>query len=148
MACFSRVGQYPLPRPMVWFRGLADDLPLQQWLTEFIFPAEGGGLDAEKVYRGALLAAAEMMRGGITPVADGFFLGRGAPGLKRRRPSGRGSPGVVDFPAPAGTGPRPEPGSGRGVSGHGADYLDRLTSGVFCHSPYTCGPKPCKKPRT
>ncbi len=43
--------------PMVWFRGLADDLPLQQWLTEFIFPAEGGWLDADKVYQGALLAA-------------------------------------------------------------------------------------------
>ena len=58
---------------MVWFRGLADDLPLQQWLTEFIFPAEGGWLDADKVYRGALLAAAEMIRGGITTVADGYF---------------------------------------------------------------------------
>ena len=46
--------------PMVWFRGLADDLPLHQWLSEVIFPAESGWLTPERVYGGALLAAAEM----------------------------------------------------------------------------------------
>ena len=59
--------------PMVWFRGLADDLPLHQWLTEVIFPAESGWLTPERVYLGALLAAAEMIRGGVTTVADGYF---------------------------------------------------------------------------
>jgi 5-methylthioadenosine/S-adenosylhomocysteine deaminase len=50
--------------PMVWFRGLADDLALQDWLHDFIFPAEAGWLDADRVYWGTLLAAAEMIRGG------------------------------------------------------------------------------------
>jgi len=33
--------------PMVWFRGLADDLPLQEWLTQKIFPVESGWLDRD-----------------------------------------------------------------------------------------------------
>ncbi|MCX5892911.1 MAG: amidohydrolase family protein, partial [Deltaproteobacteria bacterium] len=60
--------------PMVWFRGLADDLPLQTWLTDFIFPAEAAWLDPDKAYGGTLAAAAEMSRGGITTVADGYFF--------------------------------------------------------------------------
>ena len=126
---------------MVWFRGLADDLPLQQWLTEFIFPAEGGWLDADKVYRGTLLAAAEMIRGGITTVADGYFFEAAV----RQALSDAGlravvAQGVVDFPAPG----VPDPARNLEVAADfldtGADYRDRLTSAVFCHSPYTCGP--------
>ena len=59
---------------MVWFRGLADDLSLNDWgLTRFIFPAESGWLDPERCAGAAELAAAEMIRGGITTVADGYF---------------------------------------------------------------------------
>ena len=60
--------------PMVWFRGLADDLPLSQWLNRVIFPAESAWLNRERVYWGAMLAAAEMLRAGITTVADGYFF--------------------------------------------------------------------------
>ena len=132
--------------PMVWFRGLADDLPLQQWLTEFIFPAEGGWLDADKVYRGTLLAAAEMIRGGITTVADGYFFEAAV----RQALSDAGlravvAQGVVDFPAPG----VPDPARNLEVAADflhtGADYQDRLTSAVFCHSPYTCGPETLQK---
>ena len=132
--------------PMVWFRGLADDLPLQQWLTEFIFPAEGAWLDADKVYRGALLAAAEMIRGGITTVADGYFFEAAV----RQALSNAGlravvAQGVVDFPAPG----VPDPARNLEVAADflntGADYRDRLTSAVFCHSPYTCGPQTLQK---
>ena len=132
--------------PMVWFRGLADDLPLQQWLTEFIFPAEGGWLDADKVYRGTLLAAAEMIRGGITTVADGYFFEAAV----RRALSDAGlravvAQGVVDFPAPG----VPDPARNLEVAAEfldsGAAYRDRLTSAVFCHSPYTCGPETLQK---
>lgn len=132
--------------PMVWFRGLADDLPLQNWLTEFIFPAEGGWLDADKVYRGALLAAAEMIRGGITTVADGYFFEAAV----RRAFHDAGlravvAQGVVDFPAPG----VPDPARNLEVAAEfldsGADYRDRLTAAVFCHSPYTCGPATLQK---
>ena len=104
--------------PMVWFRGLADDLPLQQWLTEFIFPAEGAWLDADKVYRGTLLAAAEMIRGGITTVADGYFFEAAV----RQALSDAGlravvAQGVVDFPAPG----VPDPARNLAVA---AEFLD------------------------
>ena len=92
--------------PMVWFRGLADDLPLQNWLTDFIFPAEGAWLDAEKAYWGTLLAAAEMIRGGITTVADGYFFETEVRrALARGGPPGGGGPGGGGLPGPRG--PRP-----------------------------------------
>ena len=132
--------------PMVWFRGLADDLPLKQWLAEFIFPAEGAWLDADKVYWGALLAAAEMIRGGITTVADGYFYEAAV----RRALAEAGmranvAQGVVDFPAPG----VPDPARNLEVAAEfletGAAYSSRLTSSVFCHSPYTCGEKTLQK---
>ena len=43
--------------PMVLFRGLADDLRLQEWLEKYIFPAEGKNVDAEFVRWGARLAS-------------------------------------------------------------------------------------------
>jgi 5-methylthioadenosine/S-adenosylhomocysteine deaminase len=127
--------------PMVWFRGLADDLPLQTWLTDFIFPAEGAWLDPEKAYWGTLAAAAEMIRGGITTVADGYFfeaevrLALAEAGLRAVA-----AQGVVDFPAPG----VPDPRDNLKVA---ADFLDSgagftqqgVTSTIFCHSPYTCG---------
>jgi 5-methylthioadenosine/S-adenosylhomocysteine deaminase len=132
--------------PMVWFRGLADDLPLQQWLAEFIFPAEGGWLDAEKVYGGALLAAAEMIRGGITTVADGYFYEAAV----RRALHEAGlravvAQGVVDFPAPGVPDPARNLEAAAEFLDSGGDYRDRLTSGIFCHSPYTCGPETLKR---
>jgi 5-methylthioadenosine/S-adenosylhomocysteine deaminase len=128
---------------MVWFRGLADDLALQTWLHDFIFPLEAGWLDGDKVYWGTLLAAAEMIRGGITTVAESYFLETEA----RRALNVAGlravaAQGVVDFPAPG----VPDPRDNLRVA---ADFLDsggdcaphRITSTIFCHSPYTCGPE-------
>ena len=131
---------------MVWFRGLADDLPLKRWLTEFIFPAEGSWLDADKVYWGARLAAAEMIRGGITTVADSYFFEAAV----RRALADVGlranvAQGVVDFPAPG----VPDPARNLEVAAEfldtGGAYPNRLTSSVFCHSPYTCGENTLQK---
>src|SRR5437762_2218944 len=44
--------------PMVLYRGLADDLPLQQWLEKYIFPAEARTVSREMVRVGTNLAAA------------------------------------------------------------------------------------------
>ncbi len=129
--------------PMVWFRGLADDLALKKWLHDFIFPAEAGWLDADKVYWGTLLAAAELIRGGVTTVADGYFYAAevrralAAAGLR-----GVAAQGVVDFLAPG----VPDPRDNLRVA---ADFLESggnfapagITSTIFCHSPYTCGPE-------
>jgi 5-methylthioadenosine/S-adenosylhomocysteine deaminase len=58
---------------MTLFRGYADDLPLSRWLSERILPAEER-LDYESVYWGTLLAAAEMIRGGIVSFSDMYIF--------------------------------------------------------------------------
>jgi 5-methylthioadenosine/S-adenosylhomocysteine deaminase len=55
-------------------RGLADDLPLMQWLNDRIWPAEQKHADAEMVYDGTLLACAEMLLGGVTCFNDMYFF--------------------------------------------------------------------------
>jgi 5-methylthioadenosine/S-adenosylhomocysteine deaminase len=58
---------------MTLMRGLADDLPLMQWLNEHIWPAEGKHVSPDFVYDGTLLACAEMLRGGVTCFNDMYF---------------------------------------------------------------------------
>lgn len=55
-------------------RGIADDLPLMDWLTKFIFPAEGKNVSPAFVKAGTLLACAEMVRGGTTTFADMYYF--------------------------------------------------------------------------
>ena len=58
---------------MTLFRGLADDLPLMEWLHEHIFPAEAK-LTEEWVYWGSLLACAEMILSGTTTFCDMYLF--------------------------------------------------------------------------
>jgi len=59
---------------MSLMRGLADDLPLMQWLEEAIWPTEGKFISTQFVRDGTMLAAAEMLRGGITLCNDMYFF--------------------------------------------------------------------------
>ena len=59
--------------PMTLFRGLADDLPLMEWLQNYIFPAESR-MDADFVSVGALLACAEMIMSGTTYFCDMYLF--------------------------------------------------------------------------
>ena len=59
---------------MTLLRGIADDLPLDRWLTENIFPAEGKNVSPAFVYDGTLLAALEMIEGGTTTFADMYYF--------------------------------------------------------------------------
>ena len=59
---------------MTLFRGLADDLPLESWLRDGIWPAERRWVSAEMVRDGTELAIAEMLRGGITCFSDQYFF--------------------------------------------------------------------------
>ena len=58
---------------MALFRGIADDLPLEQWLQQHIWPLEGAHVTADFVRDGARLAMAEMLRGGTTCFNDMYF---------------------------------------------------------------------------
>jgi len=59
---------------MALFRGIADDIPLKQWLEERIWPLESNYVSAKFVHEGALLAMAEMIAGGTTCFADMYFF--------------------------------------------------------------------------
>lgn len=58
--------------PMTFLRSFADDLPLQEWLHEKIFPAEAQ-LTQEDIYRLMQLAILEYVRGGITTSFEMYF---------------------------------------------------------------------------
>ena len=85
---------------MACFRGLADDLPLMQWLQEYIFPVEAK-LTGEMVYRATLLSLAEMIKSGTTSFCDMYLFAKDV--ARATQESGmRGWIGEVlyDFPSP------------------------------------------------
>jgi 5-methylthioadenosine/S-adenosylhomocysteine deaminase len=59
---------------MSLMRGIADDLVLHEWLQAHIWPREAAHVSAAFVFDGSLLAAAEMIRGGITACSDMYFF--------------------------------------------------------------------------
>lgn len=59
---------------MTLFRGLADDLPLMEWLNKYIWPAERAWVGADFVRDGTELAVAEMLRSGTTCFNDMYFF--------------------------------------------------------------------------
>ena len=59
---------------MTLLRGVADDLPLKQWLEEHIWPLESEHVGREFVYQGSTLAIAEMLSSGTTCFADMYFF--------------------------------------------------------------------------
>ncbi len=59
---------------MSLFKGLADDLPLMDWLNNHIWPAESKFVNQQFVADGTRLAVAEMIRGGITCFNDMYFF--------------------------------------------------------------------------
>jgi 5-methylthioadenosine/S-adenosylhomocysteine deaminase len=85
--------------PMVLFRGLADDLDLQEWLTKYIFPAEAKNVTEQFVRVGARLGLAEMIRGGTTTYCDMYYF-EDAIADETAKAGVRGVLGetVIDFP--------------------------------------------------
>lgn len=63
---------------MSLMRGIADDLPLMEWLQKHIWPAESALVSPQFVLDGTRLACAEMLRGGITCFNDMYFFPQAA----------------------------------------------------------------------
>src|ERR1039458_2616925 len=59
---------------MTLFRGIADDVTLQDWLTKFIFPAEAKNVSAEFVRWGTRLGCLEMLLSGTTTFTDMYYF--------------------------------------------------------------------------
>ena len=87
--------------PMTLFRGLKDDVTLDVWLKDYIFPAEAKNVNEEFVRWGTRLAAAEMIRGGVTTFADMYYF-EDAIADETKAAGMRGILGEtwLDFPAP------------------------------------------------
>ncbi len=85
--------------PMTLFRGLADDLDLQEWLTKYIFPAEAKNVTEEFVRVGTQLGLGEMIRGGTTTYCDMYYF-EDAIADETAKAGVRGLLGetVIDFP--------------------------------------------------
>ena len=124
---------------MALFRGLADDLPLMQWLQDYIFPVEAT-LTEEMVYQGTLLSLCEMIKSGTTSFCDMYLfaadVARAAEEAGMRAWIGEV---LYDFPSPS-YGPL-ENGFVCAQS-----LLDRyrrhplITATIDPHSVYTCSP--------
>src|SRR5256886_1150601 len=87
--------------PMTLFRGLHDDVTLNDWLYKFIFPAEAKNVNEEFVRWGTRLATAEQIRGGVTTFADMYYF-EDAIAEETKAAGMRGVLGetILDFPAP------------------------------------------------
>ncbi|HEY4739616.1 MAG TPA: amidohydrolase [Candidatus Acidoferrales bacterium] len=86
---------------MSLFRGLADDLSLDDWLRKFIFPAEARNVTEDFAAWGTKLSLLEMLRGGITTYADMYYF-EDAVARVTKEAGMRGVLGetIIDFPAP------------------------------------------------
>ena len=131
---------------MTLFRGLADDLDLNSWLYQIIFPAEAAHVDPDMVYWCTKLAAAEMILSGTTAVADCYFFPeQAACALNDSGMRGIAAHGVIDLPTPS----VPDP--ARNIES-AAIFLDswitrssRIRPAIFAHAPYTCSAKTLRK---
>jgi len=103
---FSGEGKLLLPglinththAPMVYFRGMADDLPLNEWLNEHIWPAENRWFSPEFISDATELACLEMVKGGVTAYHDMYFY-EDASAVATKKIGMRGvlGTGILDF---------------------------------------------------
>jgi len=135
--------------PMVLFRGLADDLPLMDWLDDHIFPAEGRFINRETVHAGTLLAIAEMILSGTTTFCDGYFFESAvAEAAIESGMRGIVAQGFIDSPAP-------DREDGAKMAAVAECFLENwrdrsplVAPALVCHSPYTCSPETLRTIKT
>ena len=132
---------------MTLLRGLADDLPLMEWLHDHVWPAEARWVGDEFVRDGTRHAVAEMLRGGTTCFADMYFF----PDVVARVASAAGIRAVVgliaiDFPTVwAGSA---DEYLDKGLAVHDEFRNDTLVRTAFApHAPYTVSDGPLERIR-
>jgi 5-methylthioadenosine/S-adenosylhomocysteine deaminase len=135
--------------PMAMFRGLADDLPLDTWLNEYIFPAEAAHINPENVRLGTMLSCAEMLLSGTTTFCGGYFfedhVADVVAGVGMRAVLGQG---VIDFPAPGVPDPQNNVKAAASFVEKWRDKSPLIRPSIFCHSPYTCSQDTLKNAKT
>lgn len=130
---------------MCLFRGLADDLPLNEWLSDHIWPAEVKWVSSQFVEDGTRLAVAEMLLGGTTNFTDMYFYpdvtAQICQDLGMRATLGLP---VLDFPSLWASGP--EEYFKKGLAAHNATLSLPLINTAFApHAPYTISDDPLRQ---
>jgi 5-methylthioadenosine/S-adenosylhomocysteine deaminase len=127
--------------PMVCFRGMADDLPLMEWLSKHIWPAEMNFVNKEMVYDGAILAMAEMILSGTTTFCDGYFFeGTITEAVSTVGMRAVVSQGFADVFMPDKTRAGKMMAAAKRFVKRWQPHAPMITPAYFCHSPYTCSP--------
>jgi len=130
--------------PMTLFRGIHDDVILNDWLYKYIFPAEAKNVNEEFVRWGTRLAAAEQIRSGVTTFADMYYF-EDAIAEETKAAGMRAVLGetFIDFPAPDNKGTAE-------VLAYTETFLKRwqgdplIHAAPAPHSIYTCSEKTLK----
>jgi len=132
---------------MVYFRGIADDLPLKDWLENHIWPAENRWLGPEFISDAIELACLEMLKGGVTTYNDMYFYedaaGRAAKRIGMRAVLGVG---ILDFPTKsASTSDEYFINAESFIKEWKEKEDDLITPCIAPHALYTCGPETLKR---
>ena len=133
--------------PMNLMRGIADDLPLMEWLEQHIWPLEQKWVSEEFVKDGTDLAIAEMLRGGTTCFNDMYFF----PEITAHQAIQRGiraSIGLIVIDFPSAWAENSEMYLQKGLDLHQSLRHQPLITTPFApHAPYTVSDEPLKKIR-
>ena len=132
--------------PMSMFRGLADDLPLEKWLNEHIFPAEAKEVNPQSVEEWSFLSCKELLLSGTTTCCDGYFYeSEVAKAVLKSGIRAVLGQGVIDFPAPGVPDPLKNIENAVDFVEKLSDKSSRIYPSIFCHSPYTCSKETLQK---
>ena len=131
--------------PMSLMRGLADDLPLMDWLNNHIWPTEQKHVSTEFVFDGSLLACAEMIRSGTTCFNDMYFF----PDETARaveQAGMRAKLGLILIDFPSAWAKDADEYLSKGIELHDQLHGNSLISTAFApHAPYTVSDEPLKR---
>ena len=122
---------------MTLLRGLADDLPLMEWLENHIWPAEKNHMNREAVRLGTELAVAEQLLAGVTTTTDMYFFGNEvAAVLAEAGMRGVIAESLIDFATPRCKTPEEMMEKQRELA---QEYWDHplITPSVAAHAPYS-----------
>jgi len=127
---------------MTLFRGMADDLKLMDWLTNYVFPMEGQFVTPEFIQIGSELACYEMIKGGTTTFVDMYFYPNTIADVVERcglraiiaSPS-------IDFPSPGFKGWDDSFAAAKKFVEERTGKHERVTPAFAPHAPYTVSPE-------
>lgn len=133
---------------MSLMRGMADDLPLMDWLQNHIWPAEAKWISSEFVQDGTELAIAEMLKSGTTCFQDMYFF----PDVTARVADSSGiraNIGLIMIDFPTAWAQDADEYFRKGIAVHDQFRTNSLISSSFApHAPYTVSDEPLERIRT